>query len=801
MRISIFPLGFLAASFLLLSTSLSAQRFESKPQMDQSQKITTLTVQASGTAVPVHTGKITETNTENWGITITNYGQMVDHESEISKSELASLKEPINQAKLANPIQPSIEKNTNNAPVAVGRYFGGPLQTGFPPDNHVAISDGGKVVSVVNSVTRYYDEDGNATGNATFTDLFSELNLVNFMFDPKVLYDPVADRFIMVVLAGSNSSTSNVILAFSETNDPTDGWHAYSVPGNPLNNNTWFDFPSIGISDQDLFVSGNLFTNGSGFDQVVIFQVDKDAGFAGEPIEWEVFGTDDDNIFSNAFTVKPVSYGFDGSYGPGGYMISTSSFGGGTAYLYDVTDSVQANQEIDVYSISIPNFNVPGDGQQMGSSNLVGTGDARVQTGFFANGILHFAHTVNSTANYAGIRYYRVNVGSLTATNTTVNQVGSDFGFPAIAPFSMDVSDPTIAMALLRTNSNIFPEVRAMTIDENMGESDPILVKLGESPITALDQAVERWGDYSGISRRHNAAEPTVWIFGCYGRSNTFGNWISELVPGDANAIAPVANFEADFTEGIAPLTVNFTDLSENNPYFWEWDIEGTSNKYDQNPSHTFSSPGLYNVELTVINEAGQAIENKVDYINVLPAGTPPTANFTSDVTTGPAPLTVNFEDTSIENPTTWQWILSGGNPAVSTDQNPMVVYNSPGTYKVRLVVNNSFGNDIEEKVDYIIVTDPSSTSEVGGLSTSKVYPNPAAERVTVEFYLEKTQLLDLQLVDQQGRLVKVIARDRVKGGQNALSFNVQTLAAGTYYLVIADANGQVLKTESIQVN
>ena len=793
--------GLIACLFLCFGGTVQAQNVEAKPNIDRSKKIATLTVQASGTASPVFTGKLSESSSENWDVTIANYGQVFNHESETKESVIAAEKAALNQAKLDNPMIPSAEKNSNNTPIAVGRSFDGTFQTGFPPDNHTAISDDGYVVTVVNSRMSYYTEDGDIiSSNNAFTDVFADLNLNSFYFDPKVLYDPEAERFILVVLSGSNSNTSNVVVAFSQTTNPADGWNAYAFEGNVLGTNAWFDFPSIGISNEDIFVSGNLFSNSSGFDQVIIFQIDKDAGFAGEDVEWEVFGTDEDNIFGGAFTVKPISHGFDAGYGPGIFMVSTSSFSGGTAYLYDVTGDVQDNQEIDVFPVSIPAFSVPGDGLQLGDSKLVGTGDARVQTGFFANGIVHFAHTVNATAGYAGIRYYRMDVGALTTTSTTINEVGSDFGFPAVAPFTLDETDPTVAIAILRTNQTIYPEVRALTVDENMDESDPILVRVGESPITVLDQNVQRWGDYTGITRRHNSAEPSVYLFACYGRNESYGNWVAELVGGNANAQAPTVDFEADITEGIVPLTVNFTDLSGNDPFLWHWEIEGEGTEQEQNPTVTFGAPGLYNVKLTVANEAGEAIENKVDYINVLPAGIPPSADFTSDVTMGPAPLTVNFEDASADEPSTWQWILSGANPAVSNEQNPTAIYNAPGTYKVRLIAGNGFGNDTEEKEGYITVTDPSSTSEVSSLSATKVFPNPTVERVTVEFFLDQTQLLDLALVDQQGRLVKQLARDRVKSGNNALSFNVQTLASGTYFLVISNENGEVLQTEAVQV-
>ena len=99
---------------------------------------------------------------------------------------------------------------------------------------------------------------------------------------------------------------------------------------------------------------------------------------------------------------------------------------------------------------------------------------------------------------------------------------------------------------------------------------------------------------------------------------------------------APVANFSANFTSGISPLTVNFTDLSTNSPTSWAWDIDnsGTTDYTTQNPSHTFLSSGTYSVKLTASNSSGSDEEVKTNYIVVstLPP-VPPATDVTTDLT------------------------------------------------------------------------------------------------------------------------------------------------------------------------
>ena len=64
----------------------------------------------------------------------------------------------------------------------------------------------------------------------------------------------------------------------------------------------------------------------------------------------------------------------------------------------------------------------------------------------------------------------------------------------------------------------------------------------------------------------------------------------------------------------------------------------------------------------------------------------------------------VNFIDESFFNVTNWTWTFEGGNPANSNNQNPQVVYNTPGRYKVTLTAGDGTSSQTIEKEDYIIV-------------------------------------------------------------------------------------------------
>ncbi|MDD1694557.1 MAG: PKD domain-containing protein [Methanoregula sp.] len=100
---------------------------------------------------------------------------------------------------------------------------------------------------------------------------------------------------------------------------------------------------------------------------------------------------------------------------------------------------------------------------------------------------------------------------------------------------------------------------------------------------------------------------------------NSLGNSTATRTITVTNAPAPVANFTANVSTGYVPLTVEFTDLSENNPTSWSW-VFGDGNVSSlQNPQHIYVSPGNYSVSLNATNAAGSNTMTKTDYIQVTP--------------------------------------------------------------------------------------------------------------------------------------------------------------------------------------
>ena len=219
-----------------------------------------------------------------------------------------------------------------------------------------------------------------------------------------------------------------------------------------------------------------------------------------------------------------------------------------------------------------------------------------------------------------------------------------------------------------------------------------------------------------------------------------------------------IADFEAVPLLGLAPLDVQFTDLSTGGldalPDYvmstnrqtkersekmmyqynsreittWEWDFnnDGTIDSYEQNTQWTYTEAGLYTVTLTVSDGSNTGTETKVDYITV---GEPIVADFEADPTLGSFPLYVQFTDLStggletlvketkklnntkvIENDNSrdivsWEWDFDNNGVIDSYEQNPTHIYDYIGYYSVCLTVYDNINNsNTLTKEDYIFV-------------------------------------------------------------------------------------------------
>jgi uncharacterized protein (TIGR02145 family) len=225
------------------------------------------------------------------------------------------------------------------------------------------------------------------------------------------------------------------------------------------------------------------------------------------------------------------------------------------------------------------------------------------------------------------------------------------------------------------------------------------------NPTTSNNKTVDGSGTGEFTSSITGLSPETTYYVRAYA-TNSAGTAYGqqrEFTTGTGAGSAPVAAFTGSPTSGTAPLTVNFTDQSLNNPTSWQWNFGDGNTSTLQNTQHTYQNAGNYTVELTATNDHGSNTEVKTNFIQVNASGEPPDPEFVGSPTSGTAPLTVNFTDQSANSPTSWAWDFGDG--TTSTQRNPSKTYQNAGTYTVKLTATNGHGSDTETKNDYINVT------------------------------------------------------------------------------------------------
>lgn len=193
---------------------------------------------------------------------------------------------------------------------------------------------------------------------------------------------------------------------------------------------------------------------------------------------------------------------------------------------------------------------------------------------------------------------------------------------------------------------------------------------------------------------------------------NSPGTYVAELTVTDENGLtdsktvtiivtesqneSPIAVVSATPTSGNAPLEVSFTgsdSTDDNGISSYAWDFKDGSKTNVADFTYTYSTPGVYEAELTVKDEQG--LENKKTITITITAAqnTAPVARVSATPTSGNAPLTVQFlgntssDDNGI---TSYFWNFKDG--ATASNSNPSHTFTLAGSYVVDLTVKDAQG-------------------------------------------------------------------------------------------------------------
>lgn len=388
--------------------------------------------------------------------------------------------------------------------------------TVIPPDTHGAVGPNHLMVTL-NSQIRIQDRQGTILSTMDLNTFWSPLGFPD-AFDPKVLFDPHTGRFFVTACADRPLFTtffnnSSVLLAVSETSDPTGNWFLYSVLGDATGT-TWADYPSFGYNEKWVVVTVNMYDailNFFSHHQVIAFNkasvmtnglgaltaLTVPTAFTMVPAITQ------DRAISDMYFVENFNQGLSSINTRLRISLLTGAVGQEILRVGHAFTTNSANW----FGFEPLSFFQAGFAPQLNSSNLIANNDARIQNVVYRNNSLWATHTVFLPAgnpNHSAVQWWQIGT---QPTNAAVYQFGriedtNGFSFYAFPSLAVNRCND-----VLIGYSSFSPNIYASgSYSFRFGDDppnvmhDPTLLKAGEAPYFKSGLAFpprNRWGDYS----------------------------------------------------------------------------------------------------------------------------------------------------------------------------------------------------------------------------------------------------------------------------------------------------------------
>ncbi|HEY0065363.1 MAG TPA: hypothetical protein VGC21_24815 [Telluria sp.] len=355
-----------------------------------------------------------------------------------------------------------------------------------PPDTHGAVGLD-HFVEVTNSHIDIFLRANNARTSISLAAFLGYTNRV--LFDPRVVYDSVWNRWIVTSDAFQESATLQWhFIAVSTTSNALGPYYIYRI-NVAFNSGDFWDYPQLGMDQDAIIITANIFMASGAYRGTDMFAVAKARLYNGL-----------------GFSV-PLFTGLRGTLAPpivldqNGRTFLIAASGGTTLSLYTLTNSSTPNTIglTGPVNITVPAYVVPPDAPQPGTATRLDTLDGRfvnasTQTGDF----LWQAHTVG-LAGYAAPKFYQINI----VTNTVVRNAFF-FGTSTSYDFNVAIAansanDIFVTWTMTDPPQNINAQVRFSGFDHNTGPT--YILGPGTAAFTSPTwYSGTRWGDYSAVT-------------------------------------------------------------------------------------------------------------------------------------------------------------------------------------------------------------------------------------------------------------------------------------------------------------
>ena len=421
------------------------------------------------------------------------------------------------------------------APFLTTNFEGTIQDFSIPCDAMVAVGPT-HVISTGNSTIRIRPKTG-AAATTIRADVFFGSRVTSDYFDPKVLYDVLENRFVLLYDELIDNTEANYFVAISQTSDALGSWYIYqfnmAVDGDSATGN-WADFPGLGMDDNSLYMTANMFsfpTSTATFQYVKTRIVPKGLMYIGNPVPYiDILGVPGTGI--SAFTMKPcVSL----SHTDEGRLLITPFAGGNAVGLYHITGGPFDPVLDKVAQIPVSGYSAPPDAPQkdctLPSNSKIKLGDARTQDPVWRDGYLYATHTIGVTINggpVSAVRYYKIKTSDATiATDETFGAENTWYFYPGV---TVDAAG-SVYFSFGRCNANEYASAYfsgKRKSDTNIQPS--LLLKPGS--VGYRCGSGQRWGDYEGISIDPSDTtdlKSSAWPVGLWAKgTNAWGSWIGK---------------------------------------------------------------------------------------------------------------------------------------------------------------------------------------------------------------------------------------------------------------------------------
>ena len=371
---------------------------------------------------------------------------------------------------------------------------------GFPPDADGAVG-ANQFVQIVNSQIVVRDKVPVAgcptqllnVSLAAFFGYFTQT-----LFDPRVLYDPVFNRWVVAAEAFPESATTQFqFIGVSLTSDATGGFFIYAFNARDLSGggSAFWDFPQIGIDEDAVIVTGNVFN--PGFVGARAWFLPKNRMYAGLNFGFCFFfggalnsGTTAPPLVrdQNVETVLAIAPNVSN-------FLRIMKFTGTSR----VCPILLAENVIPVAA-----YGIPPNAPQPGTAQVLDTGDNRFQNRSTQVGDFVWQTHATNDLGFSTPRFYRINkVTNAIAQTGNFFHSGTSFDFaPSIAANGSNDAFVTWAAS----SSTEFPRVLGegkQDADVNIGPAGGLVVSISPTSLTNNFDPnfnAQRWGDYSSVS-------------------------------------------------------------------------------------------------------------------------------------------------------------------------------------------------------------------------------------------------------------------------------------------------------------